>query len=127
MTLTKNFKQSEFNCKCGCKMPNDVLASVMVLAEHLQGIRDAAGKAIIINSSYRCPDHNKEIGGVSNSQHVLGKAADINIKGWSADKTADFIEGLHNQWKNRSGGLGRYNTFTHIDIRNAYARWDNRK
>ena len=25
------------------------------------------------------------------------------------------------------GGLGRYNTFTHIDIRNYMARWDNRK
>ena len=127
MNLTKNFKQSEFNCKCGCLMPNDVLGSIRVLAEHLQAIRDASNVPIIINSAYRCPSHNKAIGGVSNSQHVLGKASDINIKGWSADKTADFIEDLHNKWKNRSGGLGRYNTFTHIDIRDAYARWDNRK
>jgi uncharacterized protein YcbK (DUF882 family) len=126
MNLTKNFKKSEFNCKCGCEMPNDVLGSIRVLAEHLQAIRDASNAPILINSAYRCPDHNKAIGGVSNSQHVLGKASDINIKGWSANKTADFIEGLHNQWKNRSGGLGRYNNFVHIDIRNAYSRWDNR-
>lgn len=32
---------------------------------------------IIINSGYRCPQLNTAIGGVSNSQHVLGMAADI--------------------------------------------------
>ena len=40
MNLTKNFKREEFDCKCGCEMPNDVLGSVRVLAEHLQAIRE---------------------------------------------------------------------------------------
>jgi uncharacterized protein YcbK (DUF882 family) len=102
------------------------LGTIRVLAEHLQAIRDASKTPILINSAYRCEKHNKAVGGVKNSQHVLGKASDINIKGWNANKTANFIEDLHNKWKNRTSGLGRYNNFVHIDIRDGYSRWDNR-
>ena len=129
MNLTKNFKQSEFNCKCGCEMPNDVLGSVRVLAEYLQSIRDASNAPILINSAYRCPSHNKAIGGVSNSQHVLGKASDIVIKGYTPDEVADKLEVMLKDeclFPFHLGGIGRYNTFTHIDIRANKARWDNR-
>lgn len=44
----------------------------------LQPIRDKYGKPIYINSGYRCPTLNRKVGGVSNSQHTLGKAADIH-------------------------------------------------
>jgi len=130
MNLTKNFKKSEFECKCGCEMPNDVLGTIRVLAEHLQAIRDTSKAPILINSAYRCPSHNKAIGGVSNSQHVLGKASDIVVEGFTPNEVANTIENmLRNEYNPNLniGGLGRYNTFTHIDIRNYMARWDNRK
>ena len=54
MKLTKNFSKSEFECKCGCVMPDNVLENVKKLAEQLQIIRDYVQEPIIINSAYRC-------------------------------------------------------------------------
>ena len=64
MKLTDNFSKSEFNCKCGCEMPNDVLDSIKLLAIQLQTIREYVGQPIKINSAYRCELHNSIIGGV---------------------------------------------------------------
>ena len=47
----------------------------------LQPLRDAMGEAIKIGSGYRCPRLNKAVGGVANSQHVKGEAADLCIDG----------------------------------------------
>ena len=79
MKLTNNFNKSEFECKCGCEMPNDVFLEISKLASQLQHIRDFVRKPVKLTNAYRCPEHNKEVGGVSNSQHILGKAADIQI------------------------------------------------
>ncbi len=43
----------------------------------LDPLREAYGKPIIVNSGYRCPKLNKAVGGVANSQHLTGQAADI--------------------------------------------------
>lgn len=45
----------------------------------LQPIRDTYGLPIKISSGYRCPVLNKKVGGVKNSQHVLGEAADLIV------------------------------------------------
>ena len=130
MNLTKNFKREEFDCKCGCEMPSSVFYEIEDLANELQTIRDHFKAPIQINSAYRCPSHNKAIGGVSNSQHVLGKASDIVIKGYTPDEVADKLEVMLKDeclFPFHLGGIGRYNTFTHIDIRANKARWDNRK
>tara|TARA_R110000764_G_scaffold73003_1_gene149237 strand:- start:69 stop:464 length:396 start_codon:yes stop_codon:yes gene_type:complete len=129
MKLTKNFNKREFECKCGCEMPSSVFYEIEALAEELQVIRDHFKAPIQINSAYRCPSHNKAIGGVSNSQHILGKAADIVIKGYRPDEVADELEVMLEDeclFPFHLGGIGRYNTFTHIDIRPSKARWDNR-
>ena len=127
MKLTDNFNLSEFRCRCdNCDLPKDLISNIKELASSLQAIRDRFNAPVTINSAYRCPNHNKASGGVYNSQHILAKAADITIKGFTPDEVADEIEGLVKCGAVKIGGLGRYNTFTHIDIRNAHARWDNR-
>ena len=118
MKLTKNFKLSEFTCHCNCDMPEDVLSNIKLLADKLQIIRNTFNASIRINSAYRCPEHNKAIGGVKNSQHTLGKASDIVVSGKTPDETFNY---LNDFWQ---GGLGSYNTFTHIDIRDKRARWN---
>ena len=40
-------------------------------------IREKVGKPILISSGFRCPVLNKAVGGVSNSQHQKGLAADL--------------------------------------------------
>ena len=121
--LTTNFSLEEFKCKDGSDIPNDVLPNIIELAKNLQVLRDYLGKSITINSGYRSPKYNAKIGGVKNSQHVKGKAADIVVKGMTPKEVALVIEGLIEKGKMKQGGLGIYPNFTHYDIRGVKARW----
>jgi len=125
MQLSKNFTQKEFNSKDGSSMPDDVLKNIELLSEQLQIIRDYTGKSITINSGYRSPEHNasSSVNGSKKSQHLLGKAADIVIDGMKPSDTYALIEYLNDKGVIKIGGLGSYNTFTHVDIREKTARW----
>ena len=48
--------------------------------EVLQPLRDFLGKPVVISSGYRCAELNKAVGGVKNSQHMKGEAADIHVE-----------------------------------------------
>ena len=48
----------------------------------LQPLRDHVGVPVMVNSGFRSPDVNKAAGGVWNSQHLTGEAADIRASGW---------------------------------------------
>jgi uncharacterized protein YcbK (DUF882 family) len=113
--LSPHFKRKEFACKCGCgfSLPDAELLSV------LEDVREHFGKPVNINSACRCPDHNKAVGGAPNSAHVQGIAADIDVKDVSP---ADVQQYVLNKYQDRYG-IGTYNTFTHIDVRAAKARW----
>lgn len=121
--LTKNFNVSEFACKDGTVVPAKLLENVTSLAKNLQQLRDKVGKAIKINSAYRTVTHNKAIGGEVNSQHLLGKAADIVISGMTPSSVKKQIEELIKDKKMVEGGIGLYNSFVHYDIRGTKARW----
>ena len=132
MKLTKNFKLKEFECKgklegCYCRMPDDVYRNIKELAENLQIVRDELQEPITINSAYRCEAWNGINGGTLKSQHLQGKAADIVVKNLTPDEVAIALDKLQQGGFIKCGGLGRYDTFTHIDIRGTEARWDNRK
>ena len=85
MKLSKNFTLEELVFSITANnhginnTPNaEVKAALKRLAvEVLQPIREAWCQPIVITSGYRCPALNKAVGGVKNSQHVLGQAADI--------------------------------------------------
>jgi len=104
-------------------MPFDVLQNVERLAEELQVIRNVTESPITINSAYRCPAHNKAVGGAKSSQHLLGKASDIVIQDHLPSDTHYLLESLMEDGVIINGGLGRYRTFTHYDIRGNKARW----
>jgi hypothetical protein len=78
-----NFKRSEFECKCGCKCDVEMYTELLDI---LQSVRDKYKKAVVVNSGIRCKTHNKNVGGVSNSRHLRGKAADIKISGVSGNE-----------------------------------------
>jgi len=112
--LTKNFNSSEFACRC-CGKEVFLISHVL----KLQTLRDFFNKQVTITSGYRCKNHNKNVGGVSYSQHPLGTATDIKVKDISPDKVADYAE-------KHFDGVGRYDGFTHLDSRGYSAKWDNR-
>ena len=125
--MTKNFSKSEFESKCGREMPEEVYHNVVKVANQLQYLRDYLGKPIRVNSAYRSPEHNESVGGVPKSQHILGKAADIAIKGMPTEILYQNIEDAISNGEMLQGGLGLYDTFVHYDIRGTKARWDYRK
>ena len=130
MKLTKNFNKSEFECSCGCDMPSEVLFNIKIVAENLQILRDFVDSPIKVNSAYRCVEHNRRVGGSKYSQHVLGKASDIVVKGFTPDEVYDIVQNLRRNPLLKGvvfQGIGRYNSFTHLDIRQKYTTWDNRK
>lgn len=109
----KHFKLDEFRCNHCNKLKLDIN-----LLESLEKLREQTGP-LVINSGYRCPIHNKRVGGVRNSQHLKGTAADvraINTKPSIVQAIADKVFS--------NGGLGRYNTFTHVDVRGHRSRWN---
>lgn len=79
----QNFKDTEVRCKCCGEMKTSSRLKVA-----LQGFRYIYGSGIVVTNAYRCPKHNKEVGGVPNSSHTRGLAADIypKDKNFSMDK-----------------------------------------
>ena len=120
--ITENFSIEEFQCRCGCDMPEFVKKNVIELAENLQIIRDEVGRLDLTNA-YRCKDHNSDVGGSTSSQHLVGKAADIKSESIKPKEMAQIVNDLMKNEKIKTGGIGIYNTFTHIDIRGVRARW----
>jgi hypothetical protein len=81
--------------------------------------------SVLVNSWYRSPAYNEAIGGVPSSMHLTLGAADIVKVGWSPKEVADALE--QSPYRQELG-VGRYNTFTHVDVRGmigrpAPARW----
>lgn len=114
--LSLHFTDQEFACHCCGKLPEHDMNPALL--ELLENARSAFKQPIVIMSGYRCPKHNAEVGGAKHSQHMLGNAADIRVHNVSP---AD----VHNHFsKWHEGGLGRYDTFTHVDVRGTRVRWD---
>lgn len=111
--LSSHFNASEFVCHCCGQGSVDSR-----LIELLEELRAKAGKPIHVNCGYRCPSHNAEVGGVPNSQHVLGTAADITIPEIGFDRARELVERID------FDGTGFYPPlnaggawFIHVDVR----------
>ncbi len=86
--------------------------------------RKRTGKAYHITSGYRTLEHNAAVGGVENSAHVRGFAADISIDGWPEADVVRLIADLTAVGFRR---IGRARTFVHADNdpdKPAPAYWD---
>tara|TARA_R100001377_G_scaffold4680_1_gene2676 strand:+ start:17873 stop:18253 length:381 start_codon:yes stop_codon:yes gene_type:complete len=124
--MTKNFSIEEFNCNDGTKMPLNVFYNMQKVANQLQILRNYLGKPITINSGYRSEEYNASIKGSSKkSHHIMGRAADIVVKGLDPVGVYATIELLIEKGDMLQGGLGIYpnNGFVHYDIRGEKIRW----
>ncbi len=113
--LSPHFKVREFACADG----SDAVFVAEELVSVLEKIRTHFQKAVIVTSAYRTPAHNKAVGGEERSQHLYGLAADIVVRDTRAKDVADYAETL----LKHTGGIGRYATFTHVDVRGSKSRW----
>lgn len=87
------FTRDEFRCKCGGKYCNGYPAEpderMVRIADQL---RKNLGAPITIVSGLRCKTWNAIQGGVSNSQHMYGEAADIYAKGVSQSRVEQELD-----------------------------------
>ena len=116
--LSKNFRLSEFR-PGRHSFPYVRISPALVRT--LEEIRERAGGPVHITSGYRPPDYNREIGGVSNSTHIDGLAADIFCDALSTARLYDICEAIIGH----RGGVGYYpkQQFVHVDLRGYQARW----
>lgn len=87
------------------------------LAVELEEIRRLFNMPITIVSGYRSFPYNRKIGGARDSQHVAGRAVDFKVRLVSAADVHRACLELYDAGKLDMGGLGRYPSFTHLDIR----------
>ena len=83
--LSPHFSKKELACRCCGRLMVD-----RRLIDALEALRQLAGVPIVIHAGYRCPAHNREVGGVPNSEHTGGLAADIHIPGLSLQQMYDM-------------------------------------
>lgn len=116
--LSPHFSRAEFACRCcGLDVVHpDLVASLETLRLNLRE------RPITVLSGYRCAEHNRAVGGKADSQHVLGRAADIRVEGVSLRDLwyAAVAVPLFN-----AGGVGLYvgGEFVHVDVRLGRSRW----
>jgi uncharacterized protein YcbK (DUF882 family) len=114
--LSPHFSKDEMACHCCGDLKVDER-----LLSGLETLRKLAGAPVIVHDAYRCPKHNEESGGVADSEHTRGLAADVRISGLSLQQ----MYGLALQVPEfANGGIGAYDGgFLHVDVRSHSSRW----
>ena len=104
------FTRAEFRCPCGrCGgFPADPAEKLVRLADQ---VREHFGAPALPSSGVRCPEHNKEVGGVWNSYHLAGKALDFRIQGRSAAEVLAFVRTLPVHYAYAIDG-----SYVHMDV-----------
>ena len=108
--IGQHFKVREFACKDGSQAVfiDSYLVSILDI------LRNRVGKPVIVNSGYRTPTRNKEVGGAKYSYHIRGMAADIRVNGMSAKEIANELNTIVPP---DECGIIVYKSWVHIDTR----------
>ena len=104
----KYFNLEEFNCPC---LPNSGVNMDKEFILKLEKAREIANIPFRISSGYRCEEHNEKVGGVKNSSHLKGLAADIKVG--SGNERYIILNSLILAGFKR---LGIAKTFIHVDL-----------
>lgn len=117
------FTRDEFRCQCKGKYCNGFPVEPQEeMVRTVDEIRRRLGIPISIvtagGSGVRCPKHNADVGGVANSEHLYGRAADLHSSASPAKMKAVAEEVMGS-----TGGIGLYDWGIHVDT-GKYSRWN---
>lgn len=123
---TRHFTLREWRCRDGSDVPRALWGNLQRLMDRLETLRHALADApITIVSGYRSPAYNEQLrradpdGVAQNSQHLYAAAADIRVRGCTPQQVYQAANEVF-----ADGGVGRYSTFVHVDVRGKKARWN---
>jgi zinc D-Ala-D-Ala carboxypeptidase len=102
-----NFSPTEITCRGTGKL----LVNEPAL-DKLQSLRDRLGKPLIVRSAYRCPEHNRAVGGAKSSKHLHGAAFDIDM----ANHNPSAFEAAAREVGFLGFGFYPRSSFMHIDL-----------
>lgn len=137
MRITPHFDTAEFKQRAWSGGPEVAYPNKWVterltpLCLALELLRDElGGPAIHVISGYRSKGFNDSVKGAPNSQHLVGRAADVQVRTVSPAAVYEAVQTLH-----RKGlalqvrGMGAYDTFVHLDVRPTIrvVTWDEAK
>lgn len=112
----KYFKMDEVRCPCCHEIGPFFDMELMHCADV---IREHVGKSLKVNSGFRCPSHNLEIGGSPKSKHMEGAALDISTINLNKEEIYEFI----NRAMILNLRIGVYERHIHIDIAEPAIFW----
>lgn len=120
--ILPNFSAAELRCK-----GSGMLILAPGFGQALQGLRDALGQPMPINSACRSKEHNRAVGGHHRSLHVCDEPHHPTMGCCAVD--VGFIDGMHDDirsklkslaWE-RGWSIGHNPRFVHLDLRTVYA------
>ncbi len=125
MNLTENFTLNELVYSATAeknKIDNrpsvQVIANLKSLCENvLQPLRNALGCPIVITSGFRCAVLNKKVGGQSNSQHLMGQAADLVVPQKNLKDVFNYIKS-HLNYDQLLYEYSKTDKWIHVSFRN---------
>jgi len=127
--LTEHFTVEEFDCNDGTKCKEREYAGLVALCTtFLEPLRTKFG-GVTVNSGYRTPSYNASVGGASGSFHIYtdhdgdDQASDVTCAKGSPSAWADYLSQLRSSKRGGKGGIGRYSTFVHVDMRDYKSDW----
>ena len=115
--ITPHFNAKEFRCKCGKEHEFGISNELVNKLEKLYAALNCS--KIIVTSGYRCPTHDKNVGGSGTGQHTLGNAADICCYGQDGQPISSKIVCQKAQDIGFTGiaNITAAYIYTHVDVR----------
>ncbi len=120
--LSPHFNVREFRCQCG--QPHETLIA-SELVDKLESLYTALNcSKIIVTSGYRCPEHDKAVGGTSSGQHTKGTAADVCCYGQDGQPISSKTVCCKAQDLGFTGiaNITSSYQYTHLDVRTS-GKW----
>lgn len=115
--------REEFRCQCKGKYCNGFPVEPQEkMVRTVDEIRRRLGVPVTIvesgGSGVRCPIHNANVGGVSNSNHLTGNAADLH-----SSKSPQEMARVAEEVMGNTGEIGIYSWGIHVGVNCKYSRF----
>ena len=120
--LSPHFNVREFRCQCGSSHETLIASELVDKLEALYTTLNCS--KIIVTSGYRCPEHDKAVGGTSSGQHTKGTAADVCCYGQDGQPISSKTVCCKAQDLGFTGiaNITSSYQYTHLDVRTS-GRW----